>query len=93
MYECRTCLPLDLSESAKEVSLTEYAAEMDYYKDGQIRQAWRSLDANAKRCWARDNPVQHLKAQPASARTQHADECFGRDVPTFPLVQLQPPHP
>ena len=71
-----------LVRGAKEVSLTEYAAEMDYYKDGQIRQAWRALDANAKRCWARDNPVQHLKAQPASARTQHAAECFGLDVPT-----------
>ena len=81
MYACRTCLPQDLCESVTEVSLTEYAAVMDYYKDGQIRQAWRALDGNAKRCWARDNPIQYLQAQPASAWIQHAAECFGLDVP------------
>eukprot|EP00439_Symbiodinium_sp_Y106_P070695 s1368_g12.t1 len=83
MYACRTCLPLDLCESATEVSLTEYAAVMDYYRDGQIRQAWRALDATAKRSFARDNAVEYLKAQPASAWTQHASECFGLDVPVL----------
>ena len=80
MYSCRACLPLDLCESAGTTSLTEYVAVMQYYKDGQVRQAWCALDAASKRRWALDDPVQHMRAQPASAWTQHA-ACFGLDVP------------